>query len=327
MTRKSRRVDDLLWKSILEQTFSHFLQFMFPDAAEVFDLDKPFDYLDKEFESLFPPENGGKGVRYVDKLVKVFLKDGSEKFILCHIEVQSSKGKGDLAERMFRYYYKIFERYQVPVTAIAILNDRNKSYRPSVYVSEFMDTKIQYNFKSYKILDQDEVALRANDNPFAVVVLTALLDIRHTSADDEQLKTIKHDLYDEMMKRKMSKATRQGLYDFLTYYVSFDNQQVLSIFEQEIEIKLGRSIIMGTREYLLDKAKKEGLDKGMQAGMATGMATGLEKGMATGLEKGLASGILKGKIEMLQELGFSVADICSKLSLTKAELENALKGV
>lgn len=64
---------------------------------------------------------------------------------------------------------------------------------------------------------------------------------------------------------------------------------------------------MGTREYLLDKAKKEGLDKGIQAGMA--------------------SGILKGKIEMLQELGFSVADICSKLSLTKTELENALKGV
>ncbi|MCY4779280.1 hypothetical protein ORI89_06440 [Sphingobacterium sp. UT-1RO-CII-1] len=80
---------------------------------------------------------------------------------------------------------------------------------------------------------------------------------------------------------------------------------------------------MGTREYLLDKAKKEGLDKGIQAGMATG----LEKGMATGLEKGMASGILKGKIEILQELGFSVADICSKLSLTKAELENALKGV
>ncbi|MCY4780377.1 hypothetical protein ORI89_12000 [Sphingobacterium sp. UT-1RO-CII-1] len=92
---------------------------------------------------------------------------------------------------------------------------------------------------------------------------------------------------------------------------------------------------MGTREYLLDKAKKEGLDKGMQAGMASGLkkglATGLEKGIATGmasgLEKGMASGILKGKIEMLQELGFSVADICSKLSLTKAELEKALKGV
>jgi hypothetical protein len=30
----------------------------------------------------------------------------------------------------------------------------------------------------------------------------------------------------------MDKGTRQGLYDFLTYYVSFDNEEVLSIFPQ-----------------------------------------------------------------------------------------------
>lgn len=48
---RSRRVDDPLWKSILEQTFSHFLQFIFPDADAVFDLNRPFDYLDKEFET------------------------------------------------------------------------------------------------------------------------------------------------------------------------------------------------------------------------------------------------------------------------------------
>ena len=47
--------------------------------------------------------------------------------MLCHVEVQSSKGKGDLAERMFQYLYKISDRYKVPVTAIAILADGNKS--------------------------------------------------------------------------------------------------------------------------------------------------------------------------------------------------------
>ncbi|SKC02764.1 hypothetical protein SAMN05660841_03709 [Sphingobacterium nematocida] len=188
MSKRVRRVDDPLWKSILEQTFSHFLEFMYIDAASVFDLNKPFDYLDKEFESLFPPEANGKGVRYVDKLVKVYLKDGGEKFILCHIEIQSAKGRGDLAERMFQYYYKIYDRYKVPVTAIAILADGNKSYRPKVYIQEFMDTKIRYDFKSYKILDQDEAGLRANCNPFSVVVLTALLAILHKNITDEQLK-------------------------------------------------------------------------------------------------------------------------------------------
>lgn len=245
-------------------TFSHFLKFIFPDAESVFDLSKPFDYLDKEFESLFPPESNGKGVRYVDKLVKVFLKNGGEQFVLCHVEVQSSKGKGDLAERMFRYFYKISDRYKVPVTAIAILADGNKNYRPTLYIQEFMGTSLRYSFNSYKILDQDELALRSNTNPFAVVVLTALLAIVHKNTTDEGLKDMKLDLHDEMMKRKMNKKTRQGIYDFLKYYVSFQKHENFVIFEKEVETKLGRSDTMGTREYLLDKAKKQGLEKGRQ---------------------------------------------------------------
>lgn len=87
-------------------------------------------------------------------------------------------------------------------------------------------------FNSYKILDQEEMELRSNENPFSVIVLTALLAIVNKKVNDEGLKEIKHDLYDEMMKREMDKDTRQGLYDFLTYYVSFDNEDVLSIFPQ-----------------------------------------------------------------------------------------------
>lgn len=256
---RTKRIDDPIWKSILEQTFSHFLAFFFPDADEVFDLDKGFDYLDKEFETLFPPEPNNKGVRYVDKLVKVHMIGGGEQYVLCHIEVQSKRGKGDLAVRMFEYFYKIYDKYKVPITAIAILADGNKSYRPSTYVQEFMGTKLIYTFNSYKIINQNEELLRADPNPFAVVVLTSLMAIKHKEISDEQLKSIKHDLYEEMMKRKMEKSVRQGVYDFLTYYVRFENPDILRIFEQEVEQKQERSATVGTREYLLEKAKNEGI--------------------------------------------------------------------
>ncbi|KGE15986.1 hypothetical protein [Sphingobacterium deserti] len=256
--RSGRRVDDPLWKSVIENTFAHFLTFMFPAAAQLFDLERGFEYLDKEFESLFPPEPNNRGIRYVDKLVKVYLLDGSEKYVLCHIEVQSSKGKGDLPARMFQYFYRITDKYKVPVTAIAILADNHHAYRPSVYVQEFMGTRLHYTFNSYKILDQDGTALRANKNPFAVVVLTALQAILQRDVSDEQLMTIKHDLYDEMVNREMDKLSRQGIYDFLSRYVSFQDTTLFTIFEQEIATKLGRSTTMGTREYLLDKATKEG---------------------------------------------------------------------
>ncbi len=300
MAKLIHRTDDLLWKSILEHTFIHFLRFFFVGADEIFNLTKRFDYLDKEFESLFPPEPNGKGVRFVDKLVKVYLKDGREKFVLCHIEVQSRKGKGDLAERMFRYFYKIFDKYQVPITAIAILADDNCNYRPSLYVQEFMGTQMSYTFNCYKILDQDESELRANQNPFAVVVLTALLAILNKKLSDDQLKDIKHDLYNEMINRDMDRKTRKGIYDFLMYYVRFEDQVNLTIFEQELKTKSGRNIVMGTNEYLLDKAKKEGKIEGRIEGKR-------EEAIAIALE--------------FKKMGLPLEDIAKGTGLTVEEIE------
>ncbi|MFD2967160.1 RpnC/YadD family protein [Sphingobacterium bambusae] len=258
MNRPNQRIDDPLWKGIIEHTFAHFLDFVFPDAGKIFDLDRGVEYLDKEFERLFPPETNNKGVRYVDKLVKVHLLDGQAKFILCHIEVQSSKGRDDLAERMFQYFYRIKDRYKVPITAIAILADSNRQYSPKLYKEEFMGTSLQYSFNCYKILEQDEERLRANSNPFAVVVLTAQQAILHRHANDEQLMSIKHDLYDEMMKRKMDRSARQGIYGFLSRYVSFKDRSFFTIFEEEVTAKTGKNSTMGIKEYLLDKATKEG---------------------------------------------------------------------
>lgn len=268
--RTPRRRDDPLWKAVLEDVFADFLTFYFPDAEQLFDLEKGFVYMDKEFDQLFPVSDEGKGVRYVDKLVKVFLKDGGARYILVHIEVQSQKGKGDLAERMYTYYYRINDKYHVPVTAIAILADGNKSYRPTIYDREYLGTRIRYEFNTYKIIDQDESDLRADPNPFSVVVLTTLLAIKYKNIADEGLKAIKLDLYDEMMRRKMSREERKGIYNFLTYYVRFEDSEMLSIFEQEVEHKQERSHTVGTEQYLLEKAKTEGLERGKREGLERG---------------------------------------------------------
>ncbi|MFC3196493.1 hypothetical protein ACFOET_02580 [Parapedobacter deserti] len=186
----------------------------------------------------------------MDKLVKVFLKDGSERFILCHIEVQSHKGRGDLARRMADYYIRLREKYKVPITAIAILADGHKSYRPSVYEEGLLGTRLSYEFTTYKVLDQDEAALRSDANPFAVVVLTALMSIKQPGADDDALHGIKRDLYFEMKARRMPKYTRAGIYDFLKYYVSFEDANQFYIFKSETAQLEGRSTeTMGTTEY------------------------------------------------------------------------------
>lgn len=44
-------------------------------------------------------------------------------------------------------------------------------------------------------------------------------------------------------------------------------------------------------------------------------------------EKGVQKGKIEGKIEMLRELGFTIAEICQKLSLATPEVEKYFKGV
>lgn len=88
-----------------------------------------------------------------------------------------------------------------------------------------MGTKNKFEFNSFKILEQDEKALRADPNPFAVVVLTVLLALKNKDADDEKLLDIKKELYSQMHVREMEKNCRKGIYDFLARYVSFANQK------------------------------------------------------------------------------------------------------
>ena len=48
------------------------------------------------------------------------------------------------------------------------------------------------------------------------------------------------------------------MFGFLSYYVQFENPDMLRIFEEEVQQNQGRSTTVGTREYLLEKAKNEG---------------------------------------------------------------------
>jgi len=101
---------DILWKAVLESVMDDLLRFLFPNADEVFDLDKSVIYLDKELAELHPEPDKPVDVRFVDKLAQVCRKDGMDEWILIHIEVQDETKLTDRAlfgERMFRYFYYV----------------------------------------------------------------------------------------------------------------------------------------------------------------------------------------------------------------------------
>jgi len=284
--------NDLLWKAALEDLFDDFLLFFFPDANEIFDLARGFEYLDKELEQLFPPDEDDFTPRYVDKLVKVFTRKGEEEWVLVHIEVQGYTDQ-DFAKRMFQYYYRILDKYEKPITAFAIFADNSKNFHPRNYERKFLGTKVFYEFNTYKIIDQDDLELEKSNNPFAIAVLTAKLAISRSTLKEQQLFDLAYNLAKRLLTKQMPKVKIRSLMNFLRHYMRFENKEIIAKFDEEISNLTERSVTMGIEEFLLEQAEKQGIKKGMEKGIEKGIETGIEKGIETGIEKGIRNTALK----------------------------------
>lgn len=266
--------DDLLWKGILEDVFEDFLCFFQPNARTLFDLSRGVEFLDKELEQLFPPDGDLYQPKVIDKLAKVRTFLGEEKWVLIHVEVQGVYKK-DFAQRMFAYFSRLYDKYQKPIAAFAILTEATRLKRIDRFELSFLGTILSYQFNLYKIAWQNEQLLLASDNPFALVVLTAkkAIDAQKIRSGnrDEVLLEIKMGLAKLLLSKKITKDKIRVLMDFLKYYVRFDAKENNIIFEQKLEILTGRSNTMGIEELLLDRAKKQGIEQGIDLGIEKGI--------------------------------------------------------
>jgi hypothetical protein len=91
---------DSPWKEALDIFFEPFMQLFFPQAHAEIDWARGWESLDKELQKIAPEAETGR--RYVDKLVKVWLKNGVEQWLLIHIEVQMTDEAG-FPQRIYVY--------------------------------------------------------------------------------------------------------------------------------------------------------------------------------------------------------------------------------
>ena len=121
---------DNSWKQASELYFEQFILLCFADIYPLIDWRRGFQVLEQELQQIVGETESGK--RLADKLFQVWLLDGSETWVLIHIEIQSQT-ESDFAKRMYQYNYRAFEKYDRPVISLAVLGDETNSWRPSVY--------------------------------------------------------------------------------------------------------------------------------------------------------------------------------------------------
>lgn len=93
------------WKLAISVYLESLLALFFPNIHEGIDWTKPYEFLDKQLQQVMRDDEIGQ--READKLVKVWLLDGSQKWLLIHLEVQSQY-QSNFAERMYVYNSRIF---------------------------------------------------------------------------------------------------------------------------------------------------------------------------------------------------------------------------
>jgi hypothetical protein len=261
---------DSPWKQILREYFPQAVQFFFPNTAALIDWTRPYEFLDKEFQSISRDAEVGR--RYADQLVRVWLLEGTEVWLLLHLEVQSQRESG-FAERVFVYNLRIFELYrQIPVS-LAILCDESLSWRPHSYGIEYPDTQLSFNFGIVKLLDwRDRIEeLDSINNPFAVVVL-AHLRLMETKRSVEQRKAWKFRLTKMLYERGYERQQILDLYRFIDWLIILPEPlerefwQELQTYEEERKVTY------------VTNAERFGFERGIQEGEQRGRQTGIQEG-------------------------------------------------
>jgi len=210
---------DNAWKEILnEHYFPKFLRFYYPKTHRLIDFSKKIEFLDNEFQQIGIGSEVGH--RRVDKLVKVFLKDGTEKWLLVHVEIQGAYEKG-FEERLYIYNYRIFDRYHKDVITLAILTDNNRQFRPKKYEVKYPDCSLTLKFGSVKLLDYQNKKgeLEKSKNPFAVITM-AYLRIIESKTDNKKKYFWKRTLIKSLYRKGYTKDEIRELYKFIDWIVA-----------------------------------------------------------------------------------------------------------
>ena len=180
---------DSPWKMALESYFQEFLALLFPAIKEQVNWSKGYSFLDKELQQITPDADSGR--RYADKLIKVYANDGSETWVLIHVEIQGEPEEA-FAERMYAYQYRLRDRYNIDVVSLAILADTRRSFRPTTFYYTRWGCELTFTFPTAKLIDWEThwAELSASDNVFALVVMAQIQAkrVKDVSAPVEEFK-------------------------------------------------------------------------------------------------------------------------------------------
>jgi hypothetical protein len=261
-------IQDQIWKDLIQKLFEKFVEFFIPDLYPEINFNKGYEFLDKELNKILPKSQSKN--RRADKLIKVFLKNGKEKWILIHTEIQGYEDE-TFADRMFTSFYRIYDEYKKKIVALAVFTDSDVNFKPEKFEYNFFQTELTYKYRTYKAIEQNENELLKSDNPFSLVILATKYAIESKKKEDIKL-NFKIKLAKLLLQRNYNREEIIEIFKFIDVLLELKNESNRKIYYQEVmemaKTKNKVEIVtdfekvgMKKRDYeIAKKLKEEGID-------------------------------------------------------------------
>jgi hypothetical protein len=261
------------WKEALEVYLEEVLAFFFPEVHAAIDWTREPEWQDKELQLVAPDSE--RGSQTVDKLVRVWRRDGEEARVLVHIEVQSQQDP-DFAERMFRYHARLFDHYRRNVVSLAILGDERPHWRPDRFEYELWGCSLRLLVPAVKLRD---------------------FDLAHPTVRARAKVNLTRRLY----QRGYDRVAIQRLYRFIDWLLQLpeDLETVTWLEIKAMQEEQEMTYVTTAERY----GRSEGLREGRSEGLIEGLIEGLQQGivLALKIKFGLVGSALTSEIREIRD--------------------------
>lgn len=297
---------DQIFKTLIEAFFAEFMTLFCPNEAAEIDFSQ-VEFLRKEY---FTDTQKGKR-REMDLVVKVRLKSGSEKFVLIHVEFESSRPNQDFARRMYRYYCQLFLRYDTEIVPIAVFTDNAKWKKAISNVFELSvaeKTFVRFQYHMIKLSSLHFRSFLSSENPLAYALMAKMDYNRQEQA------RMKADFLRLILGSPVDPARKSLLVEFVETYVALTADE-LSDFELLIHTEQQYAEV----EQMVTIYEKRGIEQGIEQGIERGIEEGIEQGIERGIEQGKRNLLLQ---LLRKKFGEVPEDL--KTAIEKVELVSTL---
>jgi predicted transposase YdaD len=259
---------DSFWKDLIERFFYYLLKRAIPELYDAANTTISPRFLDKEFRDILntaDPEIH-TSPHFADFVMETPLKDGSDAWVLLHIEAQG-RGGGNLAERMNIYKSLIVAHYRREPVALAIITEGRREDERR-YSHSHYGTKAVYEYNNLVLAELGDKELLASDNPIDLALYAAkgALKVREERQKYNYLRA----LLELLAERGWSRDDKRDLLLFLERVVNLRDKN-LEIKYTEYRNHINREgkvmyIPLGERD-LAREIERRGREEGMSIGM------------------------------------------------------------